>query len=226
MSLRRPNVVVFDVIETMLSLEPVRAALEPLGVSVELFLTRLLRDGFALSLAETYRPFRDVASAAVEALAQDASREQVDRVLAAFQQLRPYSDVEPALERLAAADVSVVTLTNGDQQATTSLLEANGLDRYIHRVLTIQDAQRWKPSPTPYQHAVVNLGRRPSEVALVAVHAWDIHGAHNAGLVTGWCERLEGRYPSIFDPPDVTGDDLVAVADALLALPLPTRSSA
>lgn len=225
MSLRRPNVVVFDVIETMFSLEPVRAALEPLGVSVELFLTRLLRDGFALTLAGTYRPFRDVAKATVEALAHDASREEVDRVLAAFQQLRPYSDVEPALDRLAAADVRVVTLTNGDQQATTSLLEANGLDRYIDRVLTIQDAQRWKPSPTPYQHAVVSLGRRPSEVALVAVHSWDIHGAHNAGLVTGWCERLEGRYPSIFDPPDVTGDDLVAVADALLALPMPSRST-
>jgi hypothetical protein len=31
--------------------------------------------------------------------------------------------------------------------------------------------------------------------------------------------RLEGRHPDLFDPADVTGDDLVSVVDGLLALP-------
>jgi 2-haloacid dehalogenase len=44
-------------------------------------------------------------------------------------------------------------------------------------------------------------------------------GCHAASLVTGWVSRLEGRYPSVFAPPDVSGDDLVAVVDGLLTLP-------
>lgn len=56
-------------------------------------------------------------------------------------------------------------------------------------------------------------------MALVAVHAFDCHGAHAAGLTTGWASRLELRYPDVFHPADVYGDDLVAVAEGLLALP-------
>ncbi|HEX3650398.1 MAG TPA: hypothetical protein VHV49_18385, partial [Pseudonocardiaceae bacterium] len=56
------------------------------------------------------------------------------------------------------------------------------------------------------------------EITLVAAHAWDIHGAHQAGLVTGWVSRLEGRFPPVFAPPDVTGAGLLEVVEALLAL--------
>jgi 2-haloacid dehalogenase len=56
-------------------------------------------------------------------------------------------------------------------------------------------------------------------VALVAAHAWDTHGAHQAGLATGWVARLEDEFPAIYATPDVTGRDLVEVVSGLLALP-------
>ncbi|MGB2920854.1 MAG: hypothetical protein WBC15_12090 [Mycobacterium sp.] len=56
------------------------------------------------------------------------------------------------------------------------------------------------------------------DVGLVAVHAFDCHGAHAAGLTTGWARRLERHYPDIFTPADVIGDDLVEVASGLIAL--------
>lgn len=62
------------------------------------------------------------------------------------------------------------------------------------------------------------LGVDAADTALIAVHAWDIHGANQVGLTTGWCSRLEGAFGSVFDAPDVTGADLTAVAAALLAL--------
>jgi 2-haloacid dehalogenase len=40
-------------------------------------------------------------------------------------------------------------------------------------------------------------------VALVAVHAFDCHGAHTAGLTTGWAARHERYYGDIDTPPDV-----------------------
>ena len=41
--------------------------------------------------------------------------------------------------------------------------------------------------------------------------------ARRAGLVGGWCARLERRFHPAMEPPDVQGDDLVAVVDGLLA---------
>ncbi len=63
------------------------------------------------------------------------------------------------------------------------------------------------------------IGRSAEEVALVAVHAFDCHGAHAAGLTTGWAGRLEKHYAEIFTRADVIGDDLVDVSRALVALP-------
>lgn len=66
--------------------------------------------------------------------------------------------------------------------------------------------------------ALERLGLPADRVAMVAVHAWDLHGARNAGLVTGWASRLEETYSPVFDPPDVSGVDLVEVVEGLLAM--------
>ena len=79
--------VAFDVIETVFSLAPVRDALAPLGVGVDLYFARLLRDGFALAAAGDYRPFRDVARSALTAMTTDASAADHDTVIAAFGEL-------------------------------------------------------------------------------------------------------------------------------------------
>jgi 2-haloacid dehalogenase len=62
-------------------------------------------------------------------------------------------------------------------------------------------------------------GIEPHQLAMVAVHAWDVRGAVRAGLVGGWASHNEGTYPPTFDPPDVSGIDLADVVDDLLALP-------
>ena len=86
-------------------------------------------------------------------------------------------------------------------------------------VISVDEVSSWKPHPDVYRHVVGTVDRRPGEVAFVAVHAWDIHGAGSAGLTTGWASRLEGRFASSYRPADVEGDDLVEVVDELLRLP-------
>ncbi|MGH9248903.1 MAG: HAD-IA family hydrolase, partial [Acidimicrobiales bacterium] len=81
------------------------------------------------------------------------------------------------------------------------------------------DVRRWKPAPEIYLHAARTCRVTPGRVALVAAHAWDTHGARQAGLQTGWVARNGNRYPTIFTAPDVTGSGLGEVIDALLALP-------
>lgn len=132
--------------------------------------------------------------------------------------LPAHPDVEPALLRLAAADVPAVCLTNGAAATTAAFLDRAGLTDLVDRVISIDEARRWKPSAAVYRHAAGVTGVPAGRLALVAAHAWDCHGAKRAGLVTGWAGRLEGRYGDVFAPPDVTGDDLVQVVEGLLAL--------
>ena len=82
---RRPAVVAFDVIETLMSLEPLRARLTDIGqpaALLEAWYTRTLRDGMALSATGDYAGFADVAEAALRGLAHyTISDEQVAHIL-------------------------------------------------------------------------------------------------------------------------------------------------
>lgn len=219
---QRPMVVAFDVIETLFSLAPVGEALERAGCGprgLDLFFARMLRDGFALSAAGDYRRFPELAAQATTFVLPEASPEQRQAVLDAFDRLEPHPDAEPAMAALAGAGVRIVTLTNGGAETTSKLLQKAGLDRYVEATLSVEQPRRWKPAPEPYRFAADTLGLPPERLALVAVHSWDVHGAARVGLVTGWASRLEGDFPAVFEPPDVSGPDLVTVAGGLLELP-------
>lgn len=219
----RPTVIAFDVIETLFPLEPLRRRLVDAGQPghlLEVWFNRLLRDAVVLVATDGYRPFGEIAASALRATAPEPlDDDAIATVLAGFAELDPHPDVAPAMQRAGEAGIRMVTLTNGSARNTTALLQRAGVDRHIEQVLSVDDVRRWKPSPQIYQHAATSTGVPPEHIALVAAHAWDTHGAHNAGLTTGWVTRLEGQFPAVFSPPDVTGDDLVAVVDALLALP-------
>jgi 2-haloacid dehalogenase len=219
---RRPRAVAFDVIETLFSLEAVGRALEEEGAgprALEVFFGRLLRDGFALAAARSYAPFGHVAREALAVTAPGLDEPARRRVLSAFASLSPHGDVRPALERLAAEAVPVAALANGSAETIGGLLREARLEGLVGRVISVDEVGVWKPAPTPYLHAAATLGVEPGQLAMVAVHAWDVHGAVRAGLVGGWASRLEGTYPPTFDAPDVQGADLRQVVDGLLALP-------
>ena len=219
---RRPRVIAFDVIETLFPLEPLRARIVAAGQPghvLELWFTRLLRDAFALTATGDYRPFADIAAGALaSATGHTLSEDAVRGIMAGFAELDPHPDVAAAFGRARQAGVPVITVTNGSPHATRGLLERAGVLGDVRQVLSVDDIRRWKPAPDVYHYAARACQLEPGQLALVAAHSWDIHGAHQAGLVTGWVSRLEGRFPPVFAPPDVAGAGLVEVVDALLEL--------
>jgi 2-haloacid dehalogenase len=225
MTASRPSLVAFDLVETIFDLAPVAETLDRVTGSVgslPRWFDRLLRDGFARSLAGSALPFREVAVGALEVTAPSLAPDERDAVLAAFGNLAAHPDVEPALQRLAGEGIPMVAVTNSGADGARSLLASAGLDHHLDTVISVEEVGVWKPHPAVYHHVATIAGRSPSDVALVAVHAWDTHGAGEAGLVTGWASRLEGRYASSYRPADVTGRDLLEVVEGLLALPAPT----
>ncbi len=217
----RPEVVAFDVNETLLDLAPVAAALvdlgEPAGLLPTVF-SRTLATGFAASLTGVWCPFRAAFEASLGQLT-DLTPAQRSQVADAFGELAPHPDVEPALRRLASAGVRAVTLTHGSPGVAEAGLSRGGVTPLVERCLSSQDVRAWKPGREPYLWAAGVCDVAPEAMALVAVHAWDVHGAQRAGLTGGWAARAERVHAPVFDPPHVQGAGLVEVVDALLALP-------
>jgi 2-haloacid dehalogenase len=217
----RPEVVAFDVNETLLDLAPVRAALVEAGEPESLMgavFARTLLTGFAATAVGSWCRFRDAFDAAL-AQASALSAAQRSAVADAFGELAPHPDVEPALRRLAEAGVRVVTLSHGSPGVAEAGLERGGITALVERSLSSETIRAWKPSREAYLWAAGTCRVAPDRMALVAAHGWDVLGAQRAGLTGAWFPRSERVYPAVYDPAHVTAPDLAGAVDALLALP-------
>lgn len=216
----RPAVLLFDMIETVFSLEALRAALAPAGLEaadLETLFATTLRDAFALASAGGFAPFPEILGGAFDDLCAKRSVEPGPdaraSVLEAMRRLEPQPDARAAFERARDAGIEVRALSNGAEGATQALLERAGLDALVAGVHSVEAARTYKPNPAVYETALREMGRPAGAVMLVATHAWDCHGAKRAGLQAGFVARRQ-PYPGFFEAPDVSGDDLLAVVDA------------
>jgi 2-haloacid dehalogenase len=218
----RPAVVAFDVIETLMSIEPLRERLTAAGQPphlLEAWYTRTLRDGMALSATGDYVAFTDVAESALRGLTNySLSDEQVAQIMAGWAELPAFPDAVPAITALTEAGVRVACLTNGSAYLASSFVNRSGLGALVDRVITVGEVFRWKPAGVVYRYAAEVMDVPAERMALVAAHDWDCHGAKRAGLTTGWVNRKSGGFGAPFAPPDVVGDDLTEVVSKLLAL--------
>lgn len=93
---RRPSTVVFDVVETLIALEPLAEPFAAVGLDPGLvgrWFDRMLRDGMALSLAGDYRPFPEVGASALRTLGRGTlTDDAVRQVLAGFGELPAHPD--------------------------------------------------------------------------------------------------------------------------------------
>jgi len=173
----RPKAVAFDIIGTVFSLEPLRAALVGLGLpaaSAEFLYTATLRDTFALAATDGFAPFRAVMAGCLdEVLAREgvaASAADKQAALGRMASLPPHDDAGAAFAVLAEAGIRVFALSNGAAQTTQGLFDEAGLGERIERVLSVEQVGLSKPRPEVYRFAAETAGVAPGEMALVATH--------------------------------------------------------
>lgn len=215
-----PEVIAFDVVGTLFSL----ASLEPLLVAaggdastLGTWWCQVVADGSALTAARRYEPFREVAKASLRTVLPKSKAAARDKVVTAMNKLEVHPDSGPAMGRTVMnARVAVVTNTSSDM--TRKLLARGGLDAFVETTVSAEDVQEWKPASDPYALCADQQSVPPQRMAMVSVHPWDLLGAKQAGLVTGWCNRTGATFPSTFGKPDVTGVNLVDVVEKLILL--------
>lgn len=209
-----------DVNETLFALSGLRPAFEATGTdpaTMPLWFARVLRDGFALASAGDFATFADIARAAFVGLdPQRLTAADADVVMHAFSELTPHADVAAGLSDLRDAGVRVMTLTVGDVGLVRSLFTQAGLADHISDYLSADAVRHWKPAVQAYAYGVEQIGLPAQNVALIACHSWDIHGAACAGLQTGFITRIEQHPSPVFRPADVNGATLPEVVAGLL----------
>lgn len=220
---RRPTVLVFDVNETLSDMSPMAGRFEDVGAPADLaqaWFAGLLRDGFALTVAEVDEPFARLGAEALRVSLDGLSLnrsldEAVQHIMDGFAGLQVHPDVPDGVRALTDLGIRLVTLSNGSASVAERLLEGAGIRDRFERLLSVEDAGIWKPAPGAYAHALAQCEVDPMDAMLVAVHPWDIDGAHRAGLATAWINRTSGRYPDYFALPDVQVSLLTHLAGKL-----------
>lgn len=225
----RPDVVVFDVNETLSDLAPLDQRFAAVGAppgTRRLWFASVLRDGIALAAAGATAPFAEVAAETLRGLLRAETGAEtgagtgdveaaVEHVMSGFAALGVHPDVVPGVKGLAALGLRLVTLSNGAASVAEGLLDRAGLRPRFERLLSVEDAGVWKPAPGAYHFGLTACGVTASEAMLVAVHPWDVDGAGRAGMATAWLNRSGAPYPAFFRPPDVEVTSLPELADLL-----------
>jgi 2-haloalkanoic acid dehalogenase type II len=164
-----------------------------------------------------YRRYREVLA---ESLA-DWSRERGEpferadgeALLAAMRSWQPFPDTVPALRRARDAGLRLAIVSNTDRSIIEhTLRQLDGVD--FDAVFVAEDCGAYKPSPTPFEHALGGLELPPEQVLHVAFgFKYDIAPAQQLGMRTSWVNRKRERRPGAAVP-DLEWRDLWPLAEA------------
>lgn len=217
-------IIMCDVNETLLDLEPVRAEFGRIFGDRSLaapWFGLLLKLAFVATITATYRPFTDFAGAAFDMVAegQGVLPEPRDRatVVAAVGALPAHPDAREGLRLLNEAGFRIAALTNSPLTVAKGQLGHAGLAALFERVMSVEMVKTFKPARATYLSAIEAMGAAPDETVFIAAHDWDIAGAMAAGLRGGFIAR-PGQVLSPLQPiPEYIGPDMVAVAREIIA---------
>jgi 2-haloacid dehalogenase len=220
----RPDVIVFDVNETLSDMSPLAQRFTEVGAPPALMPTwfaALLRDGFALTAVGENPAFAEVGKGVLRGFltSVDGLNRGVDdavaHVMGGFSQLALHHDVAEGLTMFADHGLRMVTLTNGSVSLAQDMFDAAGVAHRFERLLSVADAPAWKPAAAAYAYAAGQCDTSLDAMLLIAVHPWDIDGAKRAGMRAAWLDRRGTPYPDHFTPPDLVGRTLGEIASAI-----------
>jgi 2-haloacid dehalogenase len=221
-----PEALAFDVYGTLV--DPIRIWQrleqylpdEALRVA-EVWRQKQLEYTFRLTAMERYEDFEWVTRKAFDYALAAAGRElsmgEKDALMAQYDDLERFADVEPGLKRLKENGHTMVVFSNGSPRMLNTLMDAAKLRPYFEGFVSVDEVRAYKPSPKVYQHVARRLGRPIREVRLISSNPFDDIGAEAAGMRTAWVDRSGGLFDTLGLRPEIVVGTLTELADALEA---------
>lgn len=141
---------------------------------------------------------------------QEVAERAFEVFFAARNQLQPYADVQPALERLRTR-YKLASLSNGNAD-----LELIGLAPLFSVSLNARQVGVAKPHPRCFEHLARDLRLEARNILYVGDDPiLDVEAARAAGLRTAWMNRSQAPWPPDLEPADVDVADCMQLAQLL-----------
>ena len=188
----------------------------------EIWRQKQLEFTFRLTAMEQYEDFEQVTRKALDyALAATGhilDAQQKNSLMAQYNDLERFADVEPGLQRLKDAGYTMVVLSNGSPTMLTGIMNAANLNPYFKGYVSVDEVKVYKPSPIVYRHVASSLGRPLDQVRLISSNPFDVIGAEAAGMQAAWVNRSGGLFDTLASPPEMVVGTLIELADRLASL--------
>ncbi len=219
-----PNVLVFDVNETLLDisvLDPEFARVFGNAEMRRVWFAQFIQNALLSIIADTYEPFGVIGGAAIEQVAArwgvSLAPDDKTKIMGGLKTLPPHPEVPHALEQLRAAGFRLCALTNSVQAVADAQMTNSGLAPLMEKIFSADSVKRLKPARAPYEFAAREMGVKISEIRMIAAHAWDVTGALRAGAHAGFIARPNMALDPLAPRPDIIGKDLQEVAEKIIA---------
>ena len=164
-----------------------------------------------------HTPYREIGQRAVSFVMDrcglDYTGDEVRRLVAEIERLKPFPDVIAALERLRGAGYKLVILSNGDRDMLEAAKAHIGFP--FDHVISVEEAGHFKPHWKTYATAEKIIGIEAARCLFVANHAFDCLGAKSRGMRTAFIDRRRRPFGDTPHQPDLIIEDFNALADAL-----------
>jgi len=188
----------------------------------EIWRQKQLEFTFRLTAMERYEDFEQVTPKALDyALAttgHSMETQQKNSLMAQYNNLERFADVEPGLQRLKDAGYTMVVFSNGSPAMLSAIMKAANLERYCSGFVSVDEVKVYKPSPIVYRHVANRLGRPLDQVRLISSNPFDVIGAEAAGMQAAWVNRSSGLFDTLASPPEMIVGTLIELADRLASL--------
>lgn len=218
----KPKLIVFDVNETLLDLNPLKSKVnQALGnhEAFDVWFSMLLHYSLVETVTNTYSDFSSIANATFKMVSQkfevDISDEKIASILSTIKSLPPHSDVIEALTHLEKEGFTMVALTNGNQGVAENQLKYAGLDSFFKNIISVEHVKRYKPHANAYRFVLDKMSTPAEDTLMVAAHGWDIVGGKRAGMKTAFIMRKGKFMYPLGERPDLTGKTVLEVAKKL-----------
>jgi 2-haloacid dehalogenase len=141
----------------------------------------------------------------------DVSDQAVNELMTAWQELRPFPDVMDSLGKLAKR-FQLVVVSNGDPDFLDHVVK-NRIQWDFSHSFSVTKVGRFKPHPTVYRAAALELGLEPEECCMISAHPFDIIGSRLSGYRAVYVNRYDSPLKGAPVMPDAIVANFTELAD-------------
>lgn len=168
-------------------------------------------------LHKEHTPYREIGFRAVDYVLNRCeiphTDDEVRGLVSEIEKLECFPEVPAALTRLQTK-YKLVVLSNGDPDMLETAKKYHKVP--FDRVISVAEANSFKPHVATYTKAAVLLGLALDQVLFVANHAFDVIGAKSAGMRTAFINRRQRPFERTPHQPDLIVRTMGELADTMV----------